>query len=153
MLSLLLICAFLSRQFWGWLSDRVGGAATLVVCSAAQAVAIAGFLLTQDEAGLYVVAAAFGLGFSGLIPAYILTVRQVFPARETSWRVPVVLMFGMGGMAFGSWLAGYLYDHFGFYMPAFATGLGFNIANFVIVGFLLVMARRAMTSFPVARGV
>lgn len=142
MLSLLLICAFISRQFWGWLSDRLGGVATLVVCSAAQALAIAGFLFTQDEAGLYLVAAAFGLGFSGLVPAYVVTVRQVFPARETSWRVPIVLMFGMGGMAAGSWLAGFLYDHFGFYAPAFATGLGFNIANFAIVGILLVTGRR-----------
>lgn len=145
MLSLLLICAFISRQFWGWLSDRLGGVATLVVCSGAQALAIAGFLLTQDEAGLYLVAAAFGLGFSGLIPAYVVTVRQVFPARETSWRVPIVLMFGMGGMAVGSWLAGFLYDHFGFYAPAFATGLGFNIANFAIVGLLLVMGRRIVS--------
>jgi hypothetical protein len=41
---------------------------TLLVCSLAQAFAIAAFSLTQDEAGLYFVAAAFGLGFSGLIP-------------------------------------------------------------------------------------
>jgi MFS family permease len=152
MLSLLLICAFISRQFWGWLSDRIGGSATLVVCSLAQAIAIAGFLMTQDEAGLYMVAAAFGFGFSGLIPAYILTVRQIFPASQASWRVPAVLMFGMGGMAAGSWLAGYLYDHFGFYMPAFATGLAFNIANFAVVGFLLIMARRALSPAPIPHG-
>lgn len=149
MLSLLLICAFLSRQFWGWLSDRIGGAATLVVCSVAQGLAVAGFVVTQDEAGLYLVAAAFGLGFSGLIPAYILTVRQVFPASEASWRVPTVLMFGMGGMAAGSWLAGYLYDYFGYYMPAFATGLAFNVAHLAIVTFLLVMARRFSAMSPV----
>ena len=32
-------------------------------------------------------------------------------------------------MAFGSWLAGKLYDQFGFYAPAFAVGVFFNIAN------------------------
>jgi MFS family permease len=63
MLSLLLICAFFSRQFWGWLSDRIGGLYTLVICSTAQAAAVSGFLLTQDEAGLFAIAAAFGLGF------------------------------------------------------------------------------------------
>ena len=31
MLSLLLTCAFISRQFWGWLSDRIGGLMTLSV--------------------------------------------------------------------------------------------------------------------------
>ena len=40
-------------------------------------------------------------------------------------------------MAFGSWLAGELYDHFGFYAPAFAVGVFFNIANLVVIGFLV----------------
>ena len=82
MLSLLLTCAFISRQFWGWLSDRIGGLKTLVIGSLAQAAATAGFVFTQDEAGLFAVAAAFGLGFAGLIPAYILTARQLFPAQR-----------------------------------------------------------------------
>jgi predicted MFS family arabinose efflux permease len=43
----------------------------------------------------------------------------------------------MVGMAFGSWFAGTLYDHFGFYAPAFAAGVLFNGANVLIVGFLV----------------
>ena len=85
--AVLLGCAFVSRQFWGWVSDRIGGLRTLLIGSAAQAVAMTGFLLTQDEAGLFAVAAAFGLGFSGLIPAYVLTVRELFPASEAGWRI------------------------------------------------------------------
>jgi MFS family permease len=137
MLSLLLTCAFVSRQFWGWMSDRIGGMKTLVIGSAAQAAATAGFIVTQDEAGLFAVATAFGLGFAGLIPAYILTARQLFPASEASWRVPTILLTGMSGMAFGSWVAGILYDHFGFYAPAFTTGLAFNLVNLAILSWLL----------------
>jgi MFS family permease len=144
MLSVLLMCAFISRQFWGWLSDRVGGLMTLLVGSLAQATAIAGFVFTQDEAGLFAVAAAFGLGFSGLIPAYILTARQMFPAREASWRMPTLLLTGMSGMAAGSWLAGVIYDHFGTYAPAFATGFAFNVANLMIIGSLVLQGRRTM---------
>ena len=44
-------------------------------------------------------------------------------------------------MAFGSWLAGALYDRFGFYAPAFAVGVFFNLANLVVIGFLV--ARQA----------
>lgn len=136
MLSMLLVIAMLSRQFWGWLSDRIGGLLTIVICSAAQAAAIAGFALTQDEAGLFFAAAAFGLGFSGLIPAYVLVVRELFPASQASWRVPALLLSGGTGMAFGGWFAGYIYDHAGHYAPAFSTGLGFNLVHLAVVSFL-----------------
>ena len=39
-------------------------------------------------------------------------------------------------------MAGLLYDHFGYYAPAFATGIGANILNILIVG-VLVLRRRA----------
>lgn len=143
MLSLLLTCAFFSRQFWGWLSDRIGAIATLVACSAAQAAAMAGFLFAQDEAFLFFVAAAFGLGFSGMIPAYVLSARQLFPANEASWRMPMLLLTGTTGMAFGGWSAGAIYDQLGSYYPAFATGLAANLANLAVVTGLLIVARRA----------
>jgi MFS family permease len=142
MLTVLLLCAFIARQFWGWISDRIGGLTTLLVGSLAQAMAITGFIVTHDEMGLLAVAAAFGLGFSGLIPAYLLTARQMFPAHEASWRMPALLLTGMSGMAAGSWLAGALYDRFGFYAPAFATGLAFNLANLVIIASLVLLWRR-----------
>jgi hypothetical protein len=40
-------------------------------------------------------------------------------------------------MAFGSWFAGRLYDHFGYYAPAFASGVTFNVVNLVLLGFLV----------------
>jgi MFS family permease len=137
MLSVLLACAFLSRQFWGMLADRIGGLRAVMAGSACQAVAIGAFLLTQNEVGLFAVSAAFGLGFSGIIPSYVVAIRELFPASEASWRVPTFFFLGMGGMAFGSWLAGELYDHYGFYAPAFAVGVFFNIANLAVIGFLV----------------
>ena len=142
MLSVLLVCAFLSRQLWGWISDRVGGLMTLVVGSAAQVTAMLGFVLTQDEAGLFAVAAAFGLGFSGLVPAYVLTIRQLFPAREASWRIPALLLTAMSGMAAGSWVAGAIYDRAGFYAPAFAAGIAANLVHLCLVTALMVQWRR-----------
>lgn len=146
MLSLLLTCAVVSRQLWGLLSDRIGGLRTIMWSSGAQLLAVSAFSITQDEAGLFMVAAAFGLGYSGLIPAYVLTIRQLFPAREMSWRVPVSLLFGGSGMAVGGWLAGYIYDQAGFYAPAFATGLAFNALNFAIIAFLVWRSRKPANS-------
>jgi MFS family permease len=142
MLSVLLVCAFLSRQFWGWISDRIGGLMTLVVGSLAQGTAMLGFLLTQSEAGLLAVTALFGLGFSGLVPAYVLTIRQLFPAREASWRISALLLTAMCGMATGSWIAGVIYDSAGFYAPAFAAGIVANLAHLCLVAALALQWRR-----------
>jgi len=140
-LSVLLSTAFLSRQIWGLISDRVGGLATVFIGSAWQAASMVFFLFTQNEAGLFTVAAAFGLGFSGIIPAYVLALRELFPASEASWRIPTFLLFSGFGMASGSWLAGLLYDHFGYYAPAFATGVGANILNLLLIGVLVARQR------------
>ncbi len=104
-----------------------------------------GFVVTQDEAGLFAVSAAFGVGFSALIPAYVLAVREYFPAREASWRVPVVLLLSGSGMATGTWLAGALYDAFGYYAPAFAAGVLSNLLNFILIA-TLVLRRRIFTN-------
>jgi MFS family permease len=137
MLSVLLGTAFLSRQIWGAISDRIGGLSTVLVGSAWQCAAMIAFLLTQNEAGLFTVAAAFGLGFSGIIPAYVLALRELFPASQASWRIPTLLLFTAVGMASGGWLAGLLYDHFGYYAPAFAVGIGANLLNLMVVGLLV----------------
>ncbi len=142
MLSVLLGTAFLSRQVWGLISDRIGGLRTVLIGSAGQALTMAGFLVTQDEVGLFAVSAAFGLGFSGLIPATVLAARELFPAREAAWRMPALLLCSASGMATGGWLAGLLYDQFGYYGPAFAAGIAVNLLNLSIIA-LLVSRQRA----------
>jgi len=137
MLSVMLGCAFLARQMWGALADRIGGLRTVMVGSACQAVAIACFLLTQDEVGLFAISAAFGLGFSGIIPSYAVAIRELFPASEASWRIPLTLFTAMSGMAFGSWFAGKLYDQFAYYAPAFGISVAFNVLNLIVIGFLV----------------
>jgi MFS family permease len=143
MLSVLLGAAFFSRQIWGLISDRIGGLRTVLIGSVAQAIGMAAFLITQDEIGLFTVAAAFGLGFSGLIPATVLAARELFPASEAAWRMPALLLCSASGMATGGWLAGALYDRFGYYGPAFAAGVAINLMNFAIIA-LLVSRQRGL---------
>ena len=144
MLSVLLGAAFLSRQFWGAMSDRLGGLSTMLAGSACQTVGLAAFLLTQNEYGLFTVAGAFGFGFSGLVPANILTSRELFPVDEAHWRIPTLLLCSGTGMATGGWLGGVLYDYFGYYTPAFAAGVAVSMINFTIISILVF--RRGQTA-------
>jgi len=144
MISVLLAMAFLSRQMWGAISDRVGGLYTMLAGSACQTIGMAAFVLTQDEVGLFTVSALFGLGFSGLVPANVLATQELFPAGEAYWRIPALLLCSGSGMAAGGWMGGILYDHFGYYAPAFAAGLAVSMANFMIISTLAL--RRSRTA-------
>jgi MFS family permease len=137
MLSLQLAAGFVAQQLWGWVADRLGGLRTIFFASASMAVAMTGFLLTQNEIGLFSVSAVFGLAFGGLIPGYILAIREIYPPAEATWRIPLVMFPGALGMAAGGWMAGLIYDGWGFYAPAFVAGIGFNLANLVLVGALV----------------
>ncbi|HXP73868.1 MAG TPA: MFS transporter [Stellaceae bacterium] len=150
MLTLLLVAAFLSRMIWGRMSDRIGGLKTIMVGSLAQAVFLACYLFVDNLVGLYAVSAAFGVGFGGIIPSYVLTVRDLFPASEAGWRIGTVLLFGLLGMALGAWMGGAIYDWFAYYKPAFAAGVAFNIGNLVLIGSLLARGTRRPI-LPIAR--
>ena len=119
----------------------------MLISSAWQAAAMVSFLLTQNELGLFTVAAAFGFGFSGIIPAYVLALRELFPASQASWRIPTLLLFSGSGMALGGWLAGLLYDHFGYYAPAFATGTAANLLNVLVISILVARLYRTLGRF------
>jgi MFS family permease len=143
MVAVLLGAAFITRQVWGVISDKIGGLYTMFVGSAFQALGMLGFLLTQSEVGLFTVAALFGMGFSGLVPANVLASREMFPVGDAYWRMPTLLLCSGFGMAMGGWLAGVLYDYFGFYAPAFAAGLGVNLINLLVISTLALRKRHA----------
>jgi MFS family permease len=133
MLSVMLGVAFLARQFWGYVADRIGGLKTLIWSSLAQALALSGLLVARDETVLMLISAGFGFGLAGLLPAYVIAIREYYPAVEASWRVPSVMFAGYLGMAAGGWGAGAIYDSFGFYVPAFGTGMVFNMINLLLL--------------------
>jgi predicted MFS family arabinose efflux permease len=140
MLSVLLGVAFFARQFWGWLADKVGGWQTLLYSSLVQATGLLGYMATTDQTALFFVSAVFGAGLSGLLPSYVLVIRECYTVRESNWRVPTVMFAGFLGMATGGWAPGWLFDQFASYGPAFNVGIVFNIANIAVL--LLLVGRR-----------
>jgi MFS family permease len=79
----------------------------------------------------------FGLFQGGIVPAYAVLVREYFPASQAGIRVGIVLSATIGGMAFGGWLSGEIYDWTLSYQAAFLNGFVWNLINLIIITFLL----------------
>jgi MFS family permease len=140
MLSLMLAFGIFSRIGSGFVADRIGGVATLVLGSALQGVALLLYLLFDGLASLYVISALFGLFQGGIVPMYAIIVRQYFPPKEAGTRLGIVLMATLFGMALGGWMSGALFDLTGSYRAAFVNGLIWNLLNLSIALWLLMRA-------------
>lgn len=143
MLSLMMGLGIVSRLLSGWVSDHIGGLRTLLLGSLLQGVALLLFLPFDGMVSLYVVSGLFGLFHGGIVPSYALIVREYFSPVQAGARTGTVLMATLVGMALGGWLSGAIFDWTGSYRAAFINGLGWNLLNLGIVGFLLYRVRQS----------
>ncbi len=118
MLSLMLGFGIVSRIASGFVADRIGGVATLLIGSVLQGVALFLYLLFDGLASLYVISALFGLFQGGIVPMYAVIVRQYFPPKMAGTLVGLVIMSTIAGMALGGWLSGAIFDAHGDLLPS-----------------------------------
>ena len=142
MLSLMMAMGVISRLVSGWVCDRIGGLATLLIGSVLQCVALLLYLPFDGLASLFVISALFGLFQGGIVPSYTIIVREVFPAHEAGYRVGFVLFATLVGMAVGGWASGKIFDLTGSYHAAFAHGIVWNVLNGAIVLWLMLRLGR-----------
>jgi hypothetical protein len=141
MLSLMLAFGVVSRIGSGFIADRLGGLATLLIGSVAQASALTMYLFFDGLTSLYVVSALFGLFQGGIVSSYAIIVRETMPAKEAATRVGTVIMVSLLGMSFGGWISGVIFDMTVSYKAAFLNGLAWNALNVAIVLLLLLRSR------------
>jgi MFS family permease len=144
MLSLMLGLGIVSRIASGFVADRIGGVATLLVGSTLQGVALFLYLWFDGLTSLYVISGLFGLFQGGIVPMYAIIVREYFPPQEAGTRVGIVLLATLVGMAFGGWMSGLIFDLTGSYQAAFANGLLWNLLNVSIATWLLLRGGRRL---------
>ena len=137
MLSLMLGFGIVSRIASGWVADRVGGVATMLLGSVLQTVALVMYAVSDALISLYVVSALFGLFQGGLVPSYAMIVREYFPPKEAGVRIGIAMSSTIIGMALGGWMGGILFDMTGSYQAAFLNGIAWNVANAAIGWWLL----------------
>ena len=143
MLALMLGAGVISRLGFGVLADYIGGVRTLLLGSVLQCIALALYLPFDGLTSLYVISFVFGLFQGGIVPSYAIIVREYLPAREAGRRIGVVIFATIGGMAFGGWVCGWIYDLTASYQIALLNGIAFNFLNMGIMALILWRTVRA----------
>ena len=98
--------------------------------------AIVVLMLMSDTAHpwmLYYYAIAMGLGTGMTLPLVAASVTDVFQGRRVGVVIGFVwLSFALGG-AIGPWLAGWVFELTGSYLPAFSISLGMFVVGCIAV--------------------
>ncbi len=144
MLSLMMLLGVVSRLASGFVADKIGGVATLMIGSVMQAVALFFYLWFDGLSSLYLISAIFGLFQGGIVPMYAVIIREYLPPREAGVRIGFVMMATILGMAAGGYLSGLIFDQFASYRMAFLNGLLWNGLNLAVVAWLMVRGRRRL---------
>ncbi len=142
MLALMLGCGIVSRLASGWILDRIGGLATLLLGAILQGLALSFYLPFDGLVSLYIISGLFGLVQGGIVPSYAFIVRELFPPQQAGLRVSLAISATLGGMALGGWMSGFIFDLTGSYRAALLNGIAFNLLNVSIVSWMLLRQRR-----------
>lgn len=141
MLSLMMLLGIVSRIGSGFVADRIGGTATLLLGSLMQGAALFLYLWFDGLSSLYIVSGLFGLFQGGIVPMYAVVIREYLPARQAGVRIGLVMSVTVLGMATGGYLSGVIFDYFSSYRMAFLNGLVWNLINISIVSWLMLRTR------------
>jgi Na+/melibiose symporter-like transporter len=145
-LSLILLVAVASTFAMGRLSDHIGPLRVSLLCSGVQVVSLVGFFFVQTLAGIYTLSAIHGIPYIAIVQGYALILRRLYGPAIAGWRLGVVMLFAMAGMAFGGWLGGAIFDATLSYRTAFQAALAFNLLNLMLLGALYLGQRRRLAT-------
>ncbi|HTR85408.1 MAG TPA: MFS transporter, partial [Reyranella sp.] len=141
-LSLILLTAVAATFATGRLSDYVSPLKVSLLLSAIQLVALTGYLFVRTIGGIYTLSVIHGVPYIAIVQGYAIILRNLYGARIAGWRLGVVMLFAMAGMAAGGWMGGAIFDATLSYRAAFQAALVFNLLNFMLLGMLYFGQRR-----------
>jgi OFA family oxalate/formate antiporter-like MFS transporter len=132
----------LTRPLFGWVSDRLGRENTMGFAFALEGVAMTLWLLTRDNAVLFVLLS--GLVFFGwgeIFSLFPSTLTDTFGTRYATanygW---LYISFGMGSI-FGGPLAALLHQHTGSWIPVFGCAIALDLGTAALAMLVLKPAR------------
>ncbi len=146
-ISLILLTAVAATFAMGRLSDHIGPLKVSLLCSAIQLVSLTGYLFVQTLAGIYTLSLIHGIPYIAIVQGYALVLRQLYGPGIAGWRLGIVMLFAMAGMAAGGWMGGAIFDATLSYRMAFQASLLFNLLNLMLLGTLYVGQHKRRLQF------
>jgi len=143
-IALILLTALAATFASGRLSDHFGALRVSLMLSSIQLVSLTGYTLVTSLWGVYALSIVHGIPYIAIVQGYALILRRLYGSSIAGWRLGVVMLFAMAGMAAGGWLGGIIFDATLSYRPAFQAALGFDFLNFMLLGLLFAARRRTM---------
>jgi MFS family permease len=129
MIALISAFSILGRVGMGRVGDRIGNRPALAVSFAATAGILVWGLAAQHLWMLYVFALVFGLAWGSQAVLRFTVTSEAFGLSSLGLLMGVLSFSESMAAMFGSYIAGYLFDRFGTYEPAFWLGIGFAMAG------------------------
>ena len=122
----LMLFGIVGRIISGKLGDIIGALPTYILMSIGQTISVLGFPYIDFKVGLFVLAAAFGFTYSGVMSAILVCARMMVSAKLAGRAMALGSFFGWVGMGLGGYFGGLLFDIKGDYTWSyqFASAMG-----------------------------
>src|SRR3979490_3328097 len=110
----------------GRLAYYIGPIKVSLLCALIQIASLLGFVFVDSLSGIYTLSVIHGIPYIAIVQGYALILRQLYGPSIAGWRLGVVMLFAMAGMAVGGWLGGAIFDATLSYCPALPAAAPFN---------------------------
>ena len=129
----LMMSGIAGRIFCGRLGDIIGALPSYILMSIGQTISVIGFPYIDFKVGLFILAAAFGFTYSGVMSAILVCTRMMVSAKLAGRAMALVSFFGWLGMGLGGYFGGVFFDIKGDYTWSFQFASLMGIVNLLIL--------------------
>lgn len=125
----------------GWVTDKIGVAASTYITLGITAASLLGFCFLQDELPLIIAAFVFGMNSVIITVSVPTLISELFGKRDFAQILSYSRMSGIIG-CFGAAMVGACYDVTGSYIGSFLAGVGILVACAILVAIALTQRKK-----------